>query len=96
VALVCDGTAYALLGGHWTALPGTGAAAVAIADTDVVSAHVAAGCKGFTLTRFARGAPDAGTVVGCAPVKELDAPLAIVAYNGGYLVWSGNQLVTVR
>ena len=95
VALVCDGTAYVWRGGPWAALPGADAAAVAVSGTDVFSATVAAGCAGLTLTRFAGGDLSAATSAGCAEVADGAAPAALVAYGGGLLVWSGDQVVAV-
>ena len=60
------------------------------------SATVGAGCAGFTLTRFAGGDPAAVSSAGCAAVTDAAAPAALVAYDGGVLVWSGDQLVTAH
>jgi hypothetical protein len=96
ITLVCDQIAYVWRDGGWAALPGTDAVAVAIAGADVISAQIAAGCDGLTLTRFAGGDPAAGTPVGCAAVTDAEASAAIVAFGEGILVWSGDRIVVVE
>lgn len=95
VALVCDEIAYVWRDDEWAALPGTDAAAVAIAGSDVYSAHVTAECAGLTLTRFSGGDPDDGSSAGCAEVEDAASPAAVVVQGDDILVWSGDDLVTV-
>lgn len=95
VTLVCDGAAFVWRDAAWTALPGEGAVAVAIAGTDVVTAHVTVECAGLTLTRFADGDPEAGSPAGCAEGTDAAAPAAIVVAGSRILVWSGDSLVSV-
>jgi hypothetical protein len=94
VALICDGTAYVWREQQWAALPGADAAAVAISGSDVISAHVAAGCKGLTLTRFTSGDPSGGNPIGCLAVADAAAPAALVASGNGFLLWSGDELLS--
>ena len=96
VALVCDSTAYVWRDAKWTPLPGTDAAAVAIAGTDVIAAHVTPGCNGLALTRFAGGDPSAPTIAGCADVRPAGSAVAVVVTGDGIVVWSGKDVVTVR
>jgi hypothetical protein len=95
VALICDDVAYVWRAGAWAALPGADAVAIAVSGSDLLLATVGFGCPGLALTRFAGGNPAAGSSVGCAQVTDAAAPAAIVAYNGGVLVWSGDQLVAI-
>ena len=95
VALVCDDVGYVWRNGAWAALPAYAeAAAVAISGTDVFVATVGIGCPGFAFTRYAGGDPAAGAPAGCAEVTDAWAPVAMVAYGGGVLVWSGDRLVS--
>ena len=95
-AIVCEGVAYASNdGGTWLALLAPDAVAVAIDGDGVLVAHVADGCAGLTLTRYA-SADNAGPAPArCAEGIDVALPSAIASASGGTIVWSNDAVILV-
>lgn len=93
IGVICDGTVYVLpAGGQWSALPVTGAAAIAMSDSAVLVAHAAEGCAG-TQVDSVPVAGGAGAVVGCAAAADPQTPLALAATGTTVTLWAGANLV---
>ncbi|MFG6404091.1 hypothetical protein [Microbacterium sp. P04] len=94
VALLCDGTGYALgSGGQWAALPATDAVALAVSNGTVLTAGPAAGCDGLAVTRWTGPGFATAQPLGCA--AGASAPAAVAALGDSAAVWSGAELVRV-
>lgn len=87
--IVCDGTAYVLSDGQWTALVGGAVALDAVAGT-IVAAHVSDACPGgVTVTRFS-DAP--GEQLGCVTDVDASAPAAISVLGSDLVFWSADTV----
>jgi hypothetical protein len=95
VALVCDSTAYRLIGSEWAALPAEGVAALSIDDGTVLTAGTAGGCSGAQVIRWTGTDFSTAESVGCSPEVDLSAPLSIAASGDSVVLWSGDSLLTV-
>lgn len=94
VALVCDGTAYALsASGSWDALAPADAVAVAIDGADVLVASAQTGCAGIAITRVASGAQAPAQEAGCLEGADPASALAIAAVGEQVVAWSGDAVL---
>jgi len=89
VALLCDGIAYRLDGGSWTALSDASAVALAVDAGGVLVAHADAACAGLAVTRYA----DAPVMIGC--VDDAQPPVAIAASEGAVALWSADRVTVL-
>ncbi|MFE1665392.1 hypothetical protein [Microbacterium sp. P02] len=94
VALVCEGTAFALRDGRWSALPETDVAAVAVADPSVYVAAATADCDGLNITVHTGADVGMPVSLGCVPGSP-SAAVAMAVVDGAAFVWSGNDVVRV-
>ncbi|MFG3399321.1 hypothetical protein [Streptomyces parvus] len=92
VAISCDGLAYTLAADFsWTLLPLENVAALAVTDDEVTVAHVAEGCAGLALARFA--GTGVATDLGCLADVDAAAPTAITVSDDDVLMWSGDSWI---
>ncbi|KDA05224.1 hypothetical protein DC31_02200 [Microbacterium sp. CH12i] len=92
LAISCDGVTYRLNDdSSWSALPASNVAALAIADSSIVVAHLSDVCNGLALTRYAEADGTSGDEVGCVSIADVSAPVTIATSGDGVLVWSGDE-----
>ncbi|QEW00848.1 hypothetical protein F6J84_12535 [Microbacterium caowuchunii] len=84
-ALVCDGIAYTLVDDEWEQVA-ENALAVALQSGAVVTAAVAPGCNGITIS---------GVASTCVQVESPSAPSAITTSGPNTLIWALDTLETV-
>lgn len=97
LTLLCDRVAWIQLpGAEWSALPATGAVAVAVEGSDVLVAYGGAEeCAGLALTLYRAGDAAAAQPIGCAEVPDAASPTAIAITVDRVLVWSGDTFAII-
>jgi hypothetical protein len=92
VALLCEGTAYALgSNGEWLPLPTPDAVAVAIAGNQLLIAARSTTCQGLEVSTLSGSGFSESAPLGCAAVDPA-APVAVASFDNGALLWSGDSI----
>lgn len=96
LAIVCDGSAYALdQESEWRLLPSTSVVALNVAADQVAIAHASEHCDGLAITRHALTDDTAPQAAECAQTPEPRTPTAIAFFDQAVIIWSDAGLSSV-